>query len=73
MVLQEDKKKYNLRSMKHIVSNLIPENAFKLNSLSLYLHEKPEEVQQLLYKRMFIDRSSTLQYTQQEVHQHILH
>lgn len=62
------RKDYSLR-IKHFLQS----HSRKRLLIELYLHEKPEKVQQLLYKWMFFDRSSTLQYTQQEVHQHILH
>lgn len=38
-----------------------------------YLHEQPEQVQELLYERMFIHWAPTFQDSQQKVHQHILH
>lgn len=42
-------------------------------SVQIYLHQQPEEVEQLLDERVFVHRTSSLQNPQQEVHQHVLH
>ncbi len=69
VLLREEKRLQSQKNETHFLQS----HSRKRLSIELYLHEKPEKVQQLLYKWMFFDRSSTLQYSQQEVHQHILH